>query len=84
MQLSDKIKLTRAILNIITYLFTCPELATIDKIQFRILKINKMSNKTFKHLGAKLTSSNETGNHYSLSRDSVEQYLNRLKNKKTT
>ncbi len=78
-QLSEKIKHTRVILNIIKYLFSCSELKNAQEIQFTILKQNNMSNKTFTHLGGELIKSNDIKNYYSLSRDAVKKYLEKLK-----
>lgn len=80
-QLADKVKRTRIILEIIEYLLKAPELKNENEIYFSILKNNEMSNKTFSHLGGQIISENERKNKYVVKRNSVESYINNLKNK---
>ena len=78
-QLADKVKRTKIILNIIKFLFECPELANENEVYFSILKNNNMSNKTFSHLGGEIISENEKKYKYSIKRDLVHKYITKLK-----
>lgn len=80
-QLADKVKQTRIILEIIEYLLKAPELKDENKIYFSILKNNDMSNKTFSHLGGQIVSENERKYKYVIQRKSVENYINKLNNR---
>lgn len=77
-QLNNKAKHTRIILDIITHLFNCEEFSKVYEMSFYILKQNSMSNKTFSHLGGKIVSENDRKYEYIISRDSVNSYLSKF------
>ena len=78
-QLSNQSKGTRAILEIIKFLYNNKEFENVEEFQFSILKHNNMSNKTFAHLGGEIISESERKFRYKISRNNVKQYLNNLK-----
>lgn len=80
-QLSTKVKQTRVLLYILQYLFECEEFKKFDSLYFTILKINKMSNKTFVHLGGELVEELKTKNRYKITREKVANYLKKFKTK---
>lgn len=77
-QLSDKAKHTKIILEIIKYLLNCEELSKVNDIYFSILKNNKMSNKTFSHLGGEIIDENDKKFKYIISRDKVKSYMDKF------
>ena len=78
-QLKDKVKRTKIILEIIKYLLNSLELSNADEAYFSILKNNTMSNKTFSHLGAKIVSENDRKFKYVIKRDCVNSYISKFK-----
>lgn len=80
-QLDDKVKHTKIILEIIKYLLNSPELAHQNEVYFSILKNNSISNKTFSHLGGEIIFENEKKYKYIIKRELVESFISRLKNK---
>lgn len=78
-QLSPQTKQTFVLLDALLYFEACEEFMKFDKVEFSILKNNSMSNKTFTHLGGKLTSQTEKKNLYILTRKQLEEYLNKFK-----
>ena len=77
-QLADKVKRTKIILEIIKYLLNCAELSNVDEVFFSILKINVMSNKTFSHLGGKIVSETERKFKYVIKRGSVNSFISKF------
>lgn len=78
LQLNEKAKGTRVLINILYYLFNCKELQSFNNIEFSILKQNDMSNKTFSHLGGKLTHQTANKNYYTITRQNINDYFNKL------
>jgi len=79
LQLSNKLKRTKAIINIIKFIFECENFTNKKEIFFSINKKNKMSSNTFKHLGAVLMYENENKCKYKLYREAVKTYLQKFK-----
>lgn len=77
-QLADKVKGSKLILEIIKSIYFSNYLKNIQEINFSILKNNNMSNKTFSHLGGKITAETERKFIYSLSPEDVKNYLIKL------
>ena len=77
-QLADKVKRTKIILEIIKYLLNCSELSNVNEVYFSILKNNDMSNKTFSHLGGKIVSENERKFKYVIKRDFVNSFISKF------
>lgn len=77
-QLADKVKRTKIILEIIKYLLNCNELSNVDEVYFSILKNNDISNKTFSHLGGKIVSENERKFKYVIKRDFVNSFISKF------
>ena len=77
-QLSKQVKNTRLILEIIKYIFYYPSYQQFNEIYFNINNQNQMSKKTFTHLGGECVSSSEKSSQYKLTRDKVQQYLQKL------
>lgn len=80
-QLHEKVKQTRAILYILQFLFAFHDFQNDDCLYFNILKSNRISNKTFSHLGGELIEEKETKNRYLIKREKVEKYLNKFNKK---
>ena len=78
-QLADKVKHTKMILEIIKYLLNNSELSNVNEVSFSILKNNTMSNKTFSHLGGKIISENDRKFKYVIKRDLVNSYISKFK-----
>lgn len=74
-ELAEKVKGTKVILEIIKFMYYSNNLKDINEINFSILKNNNMSNKTFSHLGGKIISQTERKFIYSLSPQDVKTYL---------
>lgn len=79
-QLNDKVKHTKIILEIIKYLLKCPEFADVNEMNFSILKHNTLSNKTFSHLGGKIVSENDKKYKYTIHRSCIDNYVSKLNN----
>lgn len=81
-QLSPQAKQTYVLLDALLYFEACEEFKKFDKVEFSILKNNNMSNKTFTHLGGKLTAQIEKKNQYVLTREQLEKYLEKFKQRR--
>lgn len=77
-QLADKVKHTRIILEIIKYLLDSPKLSNVKEVYFSISKNNDMSNKTFSHLRGKIISENDRTFKYVIKRNLVNTYMSKI------
>ncbi len=77
-QLADKVKGTKLILEVVKFIYLSNYLKDIQEINFSILKNNNMSYKTFSHLGGKIIAENERKFNYSLLPEDVKNYLIKL------
>lgn len=78
-QLNNFAKQTRTILYIIQSLLLYKEFLNKEEVYFSILKHNKMSNKTFSHLGGEIVGENEKKYKYKITRELVNKWLSKIK-----
>lgn len=77
-QLAPKVKQTKVILYTLKFLFENQSFNNFDTIYFHINKSNKMSHKTFTHLGGEIVEELKINNKYKITREKVENYLNKF------
>ena len=78
-ELSDLVKNSRIILELVDYTFTLKEFASFDEVYFNINNKNQKSINTFSHLGGKVIQKREKSSQYLLKKADVKNYLDKIK-----
>lgn len=77
-QLNDRVKQTRMIINVLRYLYKAKEFTGDNCVYFSIKKNNSISNHTFTHLGGELIDETDNNYKYKLTREKMGEYLSKF------
>lgn len=78
-ELIPQVKGTRLLASVLQYFVSAKEFENYSKFTFYINKKNRMSNKTFSHLGGEIIEEKQNGYLYLLTREKATNYLQKLR-----